>query len=300
MRQSHDHVHKEDGTDNPGKLTGVGVWVTRPLHQAGSLAKRIEAEGGQAICLPVIAIADVDDPETVMALVKRLDSFDLAIFVSANAVERGLGYVYAHRENGHVQRPVIPNNAPDDAVAFAVRGTWPASLPVAAIGKATAKALAAAGIPCAIQAAPPYNSESLLANAALQSDAIAGRRVIIFRGVGGRTLLGDTLRARGARVTYAEVYRRTLPQWPRTTPIPWDRIEIIVVTSGEGLENLFAMVNARTGDTVDDSVRERLRETPLIVISERMAEIAHRLGYRHPPIIARSASDEAILDALLF
>ncbi|VFM97695.1 MAG: uroporphyrinogen-III synthase [Candidatus Kentron sp. G] len=248
------------------RLTGAGIWVTRPLHQAESLAKAIEAEGGEAICLPVIAIADVEDPQTPMAIVERLERFDLAIFVSANAVERGLGYVG--------------------------RGNWPALVPVAAIGKATARALAKAGLVSAIQSPPPYNSEALLTTAALQADAIAGRRVVIFRGVGGRALLGDTLAHRGALVTYAEVYRRTLPEWRQTTPIPWDRIRVIVVTSAEGLDNLFGMMD-------DDAERERLRRIPLVVISERMSGLVRELGNRCPPIVAERASNEAILNALL-
>nr|VFJ62620.1 MAG: uroporphyrinogen-III synthase [Candidatus Kentron sp. FM]VFJ63083.1 MAG: uroporphyrinogen-III synthase [Candidatus Kentron sp. FM]VFK14326.1 MAG: uroporphyrinogen-III synthase [Candidatus Kentron sp. FM] len=249
------------------RLTGAGVWITRPLHQAESLAKAIEAQGGEAICLPVIAIEDVEDPRDPMAIVERLDSFDLAIFVSANAVARGLGYVES-------------------------RGNWPAQVQVAAIGKATARALASAGLVSAVQSPPPYNSEALLTTTALQADAIAGRRVVIFRGVGGRALLGDTLAHRGALVTYAEVYRRTRPRWRQTTPIPWDRIQVIVVTSAEGLGNLFGMMN-------DDAERERLREIPLVVISERMGGLVRELGSRCPPIVAERASNEAILDALL-
>nr|VFJ87453.1 MAG: uroporphyrinogen-III synthase [Candidatus Kentron sp. H]VFJ89062.1 MAG: uroporphyrinogen-III synthase [Candidatus Kentron sp. H]VFJ95754.1 MAG: uroporphyrinogen-III synthase [Candidatus Kentron sp. H] len=274
-----------------GRLTGLGVWVTRPRHQAHALAERIEAEGGQAIRLPVIAIEDVDDPETVRALVASLDSFHLAIFVSANAVARGLGYVFPHGRHSEPDGQGTPGTPSGAGRLGSKREHWPASVRVAAIGKATARALASAGLPCTVQAAPPYNSESLLTAPALQTEAIAGCRVIIFRGVGGRALLGETLAARGARVTYAEVYRRTLPPWRQTTPIPWDRIGVIVATSGEGLENLFAMMP-------DDEARQRLRETPLVVISGRMAELAHGLGYRRAPIIAESASDEAILSAL--
>nr|VFJ63912.1 MAG: uroporphyrinogen-III synthase [Candidatus Kentron sp. DK] len=257
-----------------GRLAGLGVWVTRPLHQARSLAERIEAEGGHAICLPVMEIADIDDPGIVMAEIRQLADFDLAIFVSANAVERGLGYMAAQERNDNITARAIRTGA----------------VPVAAIGKATAAALTTAGIPCAFSAPSPYHSESLLTHARLQSDAINGKRVIIFRGAGGRSLLGDTLTARGARVTYAEVYRRTLPGWRRTTPIPWDRIGIIVTTSGEGIENLFTI----TGD----EERGRLCNTPLVVISERMAEIARRLGVRRRPIVAENASSNAIIAAL--
>lgn len=268
---------------NPtGKLGGAGVWVTRPLHQARALAERIAAEGGRAVCLPAMDIVDVEDPKSVSDIVGRLELFHLAIFVSANAVNRGLRYVATRGEDGPMARVGL---SPGMAGAF-----WPASVPVAAIGKATAKALRAAGVPPDFQSAPPYNSESLVADRRLRTEAIAGARVVIFRGVGGRALLGETLAGRSARVTYAEVYRRVLPGWRKTAPFPLDRIQVIVATSGEGLENLFAMAA--------DAERERLRETPFVVIGERMAAAARDLGIRHPPIVAGTASDDGIMAAL--
>nr|VFJ70295.1 MAG: uroporphyrinogen-III synthase [Candidatus Kentron sp. FW] len=246
-------------------MTGVGVWVTRPVRQADALARCIEKEGGQVIRLPVMAIMDVDDREAVTALMDRLDGFDLAIFVSVNAVRRGLDYV------GGVEN-------------------WPAGVGVSAIGRATAGALEEMGLFCTFEPVPPYNSESLLAVPELQAEAIAGTRVIIFRGVGGRALLGETLMARGAWVEYAEVYRRGLPEWVGTVSIPWDRIEVIVVTSGEGIENLFTIA--------DDRERERLCRMPFVVIGERMAKLVERFGGCYPPIVADSASDEAIVSAL--
>ena len=264
---------RERGSTNG--LTGIGVWVTRPSHQAEPLAKRVERLGGQAVRLPVIAITDVAQPQAVIAIVDRLERFDLAIFVSANAVRQGLRYV--SRRNNRFE-----NWAPED---------WPEKVQIAAIGKATAKTLAVAGLSCAFEPSAPYNSEALLAVSALQKDMIIGRRVLIFRGVGGRTLLGDTLAARAAKVEYADVYQRTLPPWRQTIAIPWQSIQVIVVTSTEGLENLFAIVH--------ESEHQRLCETPFVVISQRMVEVARRLGIKNSPIFADNASDDGILDALL-
>nr|VFJ92293.1 MAG: uroporphyrinogen-III synthase [Candidatus Kentron sp. LFY] len=248
-----------------GQLSGVGVWVTRPVGQANALARYIEKEGGHSICLPVITIADIDDRRPVLALMGRLSDFDLAIFVSANAVRKGIDYMDGAKN-------------------------WPISVRIAAIGKSTKKALEEIGLFCAFEPMPPYNSESLLALPELQADVVTGSHIIVFRGIGGRALLGETLTARGAQVEYAEVYRRSLPQWIETTSIPWDRIEIIVVTSGEGIENLFTIA--------DNWGRERLLETPLVVIGKRMAELVGEFGCRYPPIVADNASDEAILAAL--
>jgi uroporphyrinogen-III synthase len=56
-----------------------------------------------------------------------------------------------------------------------------------------------------------FDSESVLALPAFQAPAVAGRRVLILRGDGGRDLLGDTLRARGAEVEYLTCYHRNGP-----------------------------------------------------------------------------------------
>nr|VFK37482.1 MAG: uroporphyrinogen-III synthase [Candidatus Kentron sp. SD]VFK42239.1 MAG: uroporphyrinogen-III synthase [Candidatus Kentron sp. SD]VFK79678.1 MAG: uroporphyrinogen-III synthase [Candidatus Kentron sp. SD] len=247
------------------RLAGIGVWVTRPIGQANTLARYIEEEGGHAISLPLIAIADMDDRGPILALMDRLNDFDLAIFVSANAVRKGIDYIGGTKN-------------------------WPIDIRIATIGKATAKALEEIGLFCTFEPAPPYNSESLLALPELQAEIMADKPVIIFRGVGGRALLGETLAARGARVEYAEVYRRSLPPWVGTASIPWDRIEVIVLTSGEGIQNLFAIAN--------NQEQERLRRTPLVVIGERMARLVERFGDLRSPIIASNASDAAILDAL--
>jgi len=267
IRKNEPTIGKTDraSSGQTGRLTGIGVWVTRPVGQADALARCIEEEGGEAIQLPVITITDVNNQEPVMALMDRLEDFDLAIFVSVNAVHKGLGYV------GGV-------------------GNWPMRVRVAAIGKATVKALEEIGLFCTFYPLPPYNSESLLALPELQAEIITGHRVIIFRGVGGRTLLGETLTNRGAQVEYAEVYYRSLPEWVGTVSIPWDQIGVIVVTSGEGMENLFTMAGNRE--------RERLRRTPFVVIGQRMAKLVERFGVHRPPIIADNASDTAILAAL--
>jgi uroporphyrinogen-III synthase len=137
-----------------------------------------------------------------------------------------------------------------------------------------------------------FNSEALLAMPPLQ--ALAGKRIVIFRGEGGRPLLGDTLKARGARVDYAEVYRRAKPSLdPRKLAQCWEQgeIQVVVVASNESLQNLF--------DIVGEVGQQWLRDTPLIVVSERAQRLAQELGFNHPPVLTTEASDEAIMETLL-
>ena len=78
-------------------LTGINILVTRPAHQAGNLAATIRAAGGTPVLFPVLEIRDVKDPLPLLDLIARLDEFDLAVFVSPNAVEKGLDAVNSRR-----------------------------------------------------------------------------------------------------------------------------------------------------------------------------------------------------------
>src|SRR3990167_5142020 len=152
-------------------LKGVGVVVTRPAHQAERLAELIERAGGRAIRFPTLEIFDAQDMTPLSGAIDRLEQFDLAIFISPNAVNRVMNQVRAKR-------------------------VWPSDLRCAAVGKGSAKALERFGCDAVIVPQGRFDSEALLALPELQD--MAGKRVVIFRGEGGRELLGDELVRRGA------------------------------------------------------------------------------------------------------
>jgi uroporphyrinogen-III synthase len=228
------------------ELQGVAVLVTRPAHQAGPLSDLIAASAGEAVPFPVLAIEPPRDPAAAAAVVDRLDRFNIAIFVSANAVHRGADLIHKRR------------------------GGLPSALRLAAVGGGTAHALEQClGRGPDIRPEGRFDSEGLLATAALQ--AVHGRSVVIFRGEGGRELLAETLRGRGAHVEYAEVYRRVRPDGDVGALRESAKVDIITVTSAEGLENLFAMA-------ANEAEREWLRTRPLVVMSGRAAKRAAELG----------------------
>lgn len=256
-----------DAQQAPGPLTGVGVLITRPAHQAGKLAQLIEQAGGTAIRFPTIEIAPPLDPEPLLALLDRLGQFDLAIFVSPNAVEHTFGWLRARRL------------------------AWPERLPAACVGAGSAAALQRHGVTAAAAPDQRFDSEALLALPELRH--MAGKRVVIFRGDGGRALLGDALTQRGAAVTYAECYRRLRPPADPAELIErWRRAEIHIVsiTSTAGLRNLY--------DMLGEAGRGWLVHTPIVVLSEAQAATCRRLGVTAQPLLAAAASDEAILEAI--
>ena len=253
---------------SPGHaLQGVRVLVTRPREQAEKLTLLIEGEGGEAIRFPVIEIAEPKDTQALLAAIDRLDQFGLAIFISPNAVNRAMNLILTRR------------------------GAWPRNVRIACVGRGSARELKHFGAGNVIVPAGRFDSEALLALPELQQ--VAGNRIVIFRGEGGRELLGDTLKARGADIEYAECYRRTRPR-ADVTPLlhRWARgeIDIVSLTSVDGLHNLF--------DMLGPAGQQRLARTPVIVVGTRMAEVCRELGFKTEPWVAAQASDEAILDVI--
>ena len=116
-----------------------------------------------------------------------------------------------------------------------------------------------------------FDSEALLELPELQD--VAGKRIVIFRGEGGRELLGDELRRRGAEVVQVASYRRGKPDADAVVLLKhWENrtLDAITITSSEGLRNLFEMVG-KLGQAW-------LRKTPLFVPHQRIAEQARMLG----------------------
>jgi uroporphyrinogen-III synthase len=243
------------------------VLVTRPAGQAQGLCEQLEQAGFEAIHVPGIAISDPLDGRVLAALVPVLDRYQLAVFVSINAVNHGLARVLQQR-------------------------SWPVETAIATVGSSTTAAVEALGLTVAHVPEHEFSSEGLLALPALQD--MAGQRVLILRGNGGRDTLYETLSARGAQVEYVEVYRRSCPADGPAVLLPLlraHRLDVITATSNETLQNLFDMAGAEG--------QPLLCNIPLVVASRRQAALASRLGFRQRVVIAGHASDAAMLDGVL-
>ncbi len=247
-----------------GRLRGRRIVVTRPAGQYERLAELIRAEGGEPVVFPVLEILDAADLRPLAAAADRLEQYDLAVFISPNAVDKALNVIRGRRE-------------------------WPPGLKAATVGRGSEKALRRYGVAEVIVPAGRFDSEALLDCPELTD--VAGRRVVVFRGDGGRELLGDRLRSRGASVDYVECYRRARPN-ADVTPLlrAWGRGEIDAVTlsSSEGLRNLF--------DLLGKLGQQWLKRTPLFVPHARIAETARALGCER--VIETAPGDEGIAAAL--
>ena len=234
-------------------LNNIKILVTRPKEQANVLCQMIEIAGGKAVRLPVIEIVAIENNTALLN--SNLKKSDFAIFISANAVEKAL-----------------PNL------------DLPPQCQIIAVGKRTAEKLELSGIK-ALYPPPPFNSETLLEMPELQPAAIQGKKIVIFRGEGGREFLAKTLQQRGAIVNYVNVYQRIQPP----APAKINPVDIITITSVEGLKNLLNMLKWQTW----------VKNTPFVVISERIALKAKQWGINAPIFVAARASDEGIFNAVL-
>ncbi len=165
-------------------LAGRHVVVTRPAEQAGHLCAELADRGAIAVRYPVLAISPVEDVTPLLDRAIALDSYQLVVFVSPNAVEHALSVMLRHR-------------------------SWPIETTAAGMGRSSEAALARYGVGKIIAPQERFDSESLLAMPPLSD--VRGWRILICRGDGGRELLGETLSARGAQVDYLTCYRRSQP-----------------------------------------------------------------------------------------
>jgi uroporphyrinogen-III synthase len=249
-----------------GALQGVAVLVTRPEHQAMPLCRLLAAEGADCFRLAAIEILPAGDRHRLGERLEKLESYDLIVFVSANAVRYGAALLAQKRD-----------------------------LPLAAVGPATLRALNQAGYRVSVLPESGFDSEGLLAHARLQH--LAGRRVLIVKGSGGRDLLATTLVERGARVDYACVYERraATPDADELAVLAAELarapIRVVTATSLEIGTHLLALA--------PPELRGLLEQSHWLVPSARIdAGLAER-GLAAPRILAASAEDQDLVSALL-
>ncbi len=248
-------------------LAGVKVLVTRPEGQAQGLIEALAAQGAIPVHFPAVAIVAPRDTARLDALLARMADFQWAIFISPNAVARAAALMHAQA------RP------------------WPPQLRLAAIGRGSARELKRLGFGDVLVPEGRFDSESLLALKPFAD--VSGQKIVIFRGEGGREVLGDTLTARGGAVEYAECYRRAAPSADVATLLRvWARqgIDVVTLTSTEGLHHLY--------EALGQVGRRWLARTPLVVASARIAEACRALGLEGPIQIAAGADDAALLTAV--
>lgn len=229
-------------------LSGVTVLLTRPVEQSAPMAAALRDLGADVCELPLIEIEEVTDVEAcenIKSLILDLDHYTAAIFISINAARIGMKWIDRYW-------PQLPTG-----------------LSAYTVGPGTAEVLREFDWPV-FYPETGVTSEDLLALPGLKN--VEGQRIALFRGVGGRELLAETLRARGARVDYLELYRRHTPDYNGDVMAGLVRnhgINAVVVSSAQILDVLLHFLHQ------DASL---MRTIPVIVPSERVRQRALDAG----------------------
>lgn len=253
-------------------LTGFGIAITRPADQAKKLAALISEAGGTPILFPLIEITQLNNYSQFEDIIQHIADYDWAIFISSNAVQNGMPRL--------VKAGISPN------------------LKFAAIGPVTASELQSFGVKHVLtplshvqdgdESKVRFDSESLLALPEMAN--VAGKKIMIFRGIGGRDVLAETLKTRGAQVTFAECYQRINPQIDCNLLVQLyneKKLHGIVVTSSEAMRHLLDLAGSS----------DWLKNITLFVNHARIAELPTHLGLK--VVVANAAGDHAMLEKVI-
>jgi len=261
-------------------LNDIEVVITRPKAQGEKWQQQLQSLGANTFLIPVLEILPLnsnnDQTERISslkAILLKLDEFQKIILVSQNAVNEAAAWI----DNYWPQRPV--------------------GIEYFAVGSATARL--ARQLDFEITApSEAMNSEDLLALDAMHN--VKDQKILICRGVGGRTTLYDELTKRGASVTYGELYTRNLPEVALSQIQALKlgnngRKTVLSAHSGESVENLNSVLEALT--ELASETKVNIKTLPLLIPGERVAKIAKDLGFQQL-IVAKNATDNEMTQAL--
>jgi uroporphyrinogen-III synthase len=206
------------------------VIVTRPAAPGQRLAAALQRQGHDVAWWPAFDILPPADEGVVRRALDRLADYDLALFVSPNAVH---------------------------ATAERMTAAWPGGTAIGAVGASTRDA-ALAELPGSAQAAVVAPDEGDDAGSegfwrAWQASGRSARRVLLLRAATGRDWIVDQLRAADAEVDALAVYDRCphrLTEGERSRLRAWMQRggrPAVVVSSTEAVGSLLDQVRAVDG-----------------------------------------------------
>jgi uroporphyrinogen-III synthase len=243
-------------------LDGLRILNTRPKNQAIILSQLIHQANGISIQCPTLEITQ-STTDWIKGL-PDLDEVDYAIFISANAVTYCFNELAKH--NLH----------------------WPKHIYVIAIGQGTAKSLHHYQIRVDNLPLTPESEHVLVL---MNQYPLQDKKILLFKGEGGRTLIEEGLRQKQATLNTFTVYQRTMPAidchyinslWRN------DAVDIILLTSEQSIQNLFKLFSREAHPWLQDK--------PCLVISERLAQAASLAGIKKTKLSHPNRIIETLLD----
>lgn len=270
------------------------VVLTRPAGRNDVLAARLARAGLDVLALPALEVEPLPRPAAGWP---APEDYDLAVFVSGTAVQYYIEALRGPQGESY--------ESPGELRGSRGELRWPAQCRAAAVGAATARALAASGVPGLDDvihpaASGPQDSEALWG--LLQGQA--WRRALILRGQAGREWLGQQLEQAGAEVRRCALYRRAAAAWSAAQlqalcgPAAAGAAPVCVFTSSEGVQ-AFASNIARAG------LQRFWERARCVAIHERVARqlratLAQAAGTAPDPMVKICPpDDDAVFEAVL-
>lgn len=273
-----------------GKSSAVSKVVinTRPVERAAPLTNHLQAAGLTVVDMPMLALQSRSLTDNDMTMMRQwlAGEYKALVIVSPTAAASGLAawQVLEHKAKGDT----------GNQASIAAPNTLKTPSPLIAVGDATAAVLNRAKLDTAnYQVCQPKiaNNEGMLAMPEIES-LQARDKLLIWRGLGGRRLLVDTLQARGVHIDSIAWYERTMPIEASAQYQCWlqDFLEyeflnhkaqqniasskqskpIVIVSSGTAFEHWTTVVNESAANSVIPNTALTLSDFAYVVLGERL------------------------------
>ena len=235
---------------------------TRPIHRGDAIR---QMTGVMMVDLPLLEIRSLSISECEQAMMMQFcqGAYDALVITSVESARRALDYLRSHQVNV----PTLPNT------------------PIIAVGTATAQVMQAYGFDVILP--QTANNEGMLTLPQIKS-LTAHDRVLIWRGVGGRRLLHDTLTAKGVHIDAIEWYERTTPS------DLYDNFSAILPTLPTTPSHAHVIISSEMAYQAWASLPHAETRYHYLALGERLARIIRT----HEPSAAISMIDDLSVQAI--
>ena len=293
-----------DGSQSMDKPLSLARTVinTRPVERAAPLTRHLQQAGLTVVDIPMLTLEARATTDNDMLLMRQwlAGEYQALVIVSPTAAASGLAIWQALEH----ERQTLDANAKN---MYGSVNILTAPSHIIAVGEATAAVLNDVKLPTAsYQVRQPTiaNNEGMLAMPEIEG-LQAGDKLLVWRGLGGRRLLVDTLQARDVHIDSIAWYERKMPmgamaqyqQWLQNfssqndlATLTTSQLEkpIVIVSSGTAFEHWQSIVEATQ---VSNSGAEnqalsvnkalQLSDFAYVVLGERLANMAaeQKLNY---------------------
>jgi uroporphyrinogen-III synthase len=258
------------------------VVLTRPQDRGNNLKELLLDRGYQVVQLPCLAIRNLTVDEAANNNYKfnslMLSDIAIYIFVSVNAVH---GFFKLYPEQ-----------------AITLNATDTTDIKVMAIGSETAKTLMHYGVR-KVSYPKEYSqqiSEYFVDLPELVN--IKDQKIMLIKGDAGRDYIADTIKQRQGILHELIVYKTSCPDdLARDISIKLDRVNskelLILITSNSILKNFYNNLNT----TANKSILHSMLNATLLVVSERIADLAKQYGFCNI-IVSNTMNEDSIVDII--